>query len=187
MKDPLPDLAIRINEAHQAFEAAKKTSIEHAITAGKLLIKAKLEQNHGDWTAWLKKHCKISETTARLYMRLAKNPKTATGAVLTLRAAARSVARKKPDASKPGTVLKLVTLPPSEPLPKLLPPPELSPELSPRADLDLAWEDADAQRRFEFVQAHLADIKALLEQANSLDASAKSAQAAVSALLQMKG
>jgi len=47
---------------------------------------------HGQWLAWLRDHCKISERTAQLYMRCAKNrveiEKSATVADLTLNEAA---------------------------------------------------------------------------------------------------
>jgi Protein of unknown function (DUF3102) len=69
----LPDLAARIRVEHEAVSAALKESVRHAIAAGELLIEAKGRLSHGQWLPWLQDHCTISERTAQLYMRVAKN------------------------------------------------------------------------------------------------------------------
>ena len=69
----LPDLAARIRVEHEAVSAALKESVRHAIAAGELLIEAKGQLGHGRWLPWLRDHCTISERTAQLYMRVAKN------------------------------------------------------------------------------------------------------------------
>jgi Protein of unknown function (DUF3102) len=69
----LPDLAARIRAEHEAVSHALKESVRHAITAGELLIEAKEQLDHGQWLPWLRDHCTISERTAQLYMRVAKN------------------------------------------------------------------------------------------------------------------
>jgi phage N-6-adenine-methyltransferase len=71
----LVDIAARIKAEHQAVAASLKRSVEHAIAAGELLLEAKErpEIEHGDWLPWLQEHCEISERTAQLYIRLAKN------------------------------------------------------------------------------------------------------------------
>jgi len=70
----LTDLAARIVAAHQAVSTALKDSVQHAITAGELLIEAKDKVGgHGNWLPWLRDHCTISERTAQLYMRCARN------------------------------------------------------------------------------------------------------------------
>jgi Protein of unknown function (DUF3102) len=46
---------------------------EHAINAGRLLIEAKAQLEHGQWLPWLQEHCQVSERTARPYMRLARH------------------------------------------------------------------------------------------------------------------
>ncbi len=69
----LPDLAARIRAEHEAVSAALKESVRHAIAAGELLIEAKGRLSHGQWLPWLQDHCTISERTAQLYMRVAKN------------------------------------------------------------------------------------------------------------------
>jgi hypothetical protein len=72
----LTDLAVRIKAEHQATSDALKTSVEHAIKAGELLLEAKEQLKHGQWLPWLLNHCEISERSAQLYMRIAKNRET---------------------------------------------------------------------------------------------------------------
>jgi len=69
----LVDLAERIKVEHAAYVAAVKKSAEHAMAAGDALIEAKAQLKHGAWLPWLKGHCEISERTAQVYMRLARN------------------------------------------------------------------------------------------------------------------
>jgi hypothetical protein len=69
----LGDLAARIRSEHEATAAAMKRGVGHAIAAGGLLIEAKAQLKHGEWLPWLTEHCAMSDRTARLYMRLARN------------------------------------------------------------------------------------------------------------------
>jgi hypothetical protein len=69
----LPDLASRIQVEHKAVSASLKESLRHSIAAGELLIEAKGRVKHGEWLPWLRDHCTISERTAQLYKRCAKN------------------------------------------------------------------------------------------------------------------
>jgi len=69
----LADLAGRIKAEHTAVSTALKDSVRHAIAAGELLIEAKNQVPHGQWLPWLQDHCSMSERTAQLYMRVAKN------------------------------------------------------------------------------------------------------------------
>lgn len=69
----LPELAARIRAEHEATGDALKSSVEHGIAAGELLIEAKAKVQHGQWLPWLRDNCEMSERTAQLYMRLAKN------------------------------------------------------------------------------------------------------------------
>jgi hypothetical protein len=69
----LPDLAARIKAEHEAAAESLRDSVRHAIAAGALLIEAKTKLQHGQWLPWLRDHCTISERTAQLYMRVAKN------------------------------------------------------------------------------------------------------------------
>jgi hypothetical protein len=69
----LIELAARIKAEHEAVSVALKDSVRHAIEAGSLLLEAKEQVKHGQWLPWLREHCTISERTAQLYMRTAKN------------------------------------------------------------------------------------------------------------------
>jgi hypothetical protein len=91
----LADLAARIRAFHRATAEALRHSVENAMAAGDLLIEAKAQLKHGQWLPWLRDHCAMSERTAQLYMRCAKNrsaieeqAKSATVADLTLNEAA---------------------------------------------------------------------------------------------------
>jgi len=72
----LADLAARIRAEHEATAEALRDSVAHAMVAGDLLIEAKAQVPHGQWLPWLAEHCAISERTAQLYMRTAKNRTT---------------------------------------------------------------------------------------------------------------
>jgi hypothetical protein len=67
----LSQLAERINAEHEATEATAKASIQHARIAGELLLKAKAQVGHGNWLPWIRENCKLSERTARDYMKIA--------------------------------------------------------------------------------------------------------------------
>jgi hypothetical protein len=78
-----PDKALtfaeQINAAHQEHIRSAKGTLDYAIKAGELLILAKEtvdaenDGKRGKWEDWLNDHCPdIPETTARMYMRLAK-------------------------------------------------------------------------------------------------------------------
>ncbi|MGY4411962.1 hypothetical protein ACVWW4_003698 [Bradyrhizobium sp. LB7.1] len=66
-------LADEIRSEHAGIVQSLTRGLEHAITAGELLIEAKALLRHGQWLPWLNAHCALSERTARLYVRLAKN------------------------------------------------------------------------------------------------------------------
>ena len=70
----IDDLAARIVAEHKAVRAAMKSTLEHAMVCGDLLIEAKAKLEHGEWLPWLAEHCKsLSERTAQIYISLAKN------------------------------------------------------------------------------------------------------------------
>ncbi|MBB4259971.1 DUF3102 domain-containing protein [Bradyrhizobium sp. CIR3A] len=66
-------LAVEVRSEHAGIAQSLARGLRHAITAGELLIEAKALLKHGEWLPWLSAHCELSERTARLYMRLAKN------------------------------------------------------------------------------------------------------------------
>jgi hypothetical protein len=68
----LESLAVRIHAAHQQVEGALQTSLEHARTAGELLLEAKSRFPHGQWLPWLQATVCFSEATAQRYMQIAR-------------------------------------------------------------------------------------------------------------------
>jgi hypothetical protein len=68
----LADLAARIKAEQDLFISAARTSAEHAMRVGDLLIEAKKLVKHGEWLPWLAQHCDMSESLAQRYMRLAR-------------------------------------------------------------------------------------------------------------------
>jgi hypothetical protein len=73
LASPLAILADRINTEHEAAIAAIRKGAEHAIAAGKLLIEAKAQVEHGRWGQWLKDNFRATSRTAQLYMWLAEH------------------------------------------------------------------------------------------------------------------
>ena len=70
----IDDLAARIVAEHKAVRAAMKSTLEHALACGDLLIEAKAKLAHGTWLPWLAEHCaSLSERTAQVYISLARN------------------------------------------------------------------------------------------------------------------
>jgi len=65
-------LAEKINVATRAAEASVASAVDHALTAGRLLIEAKNHVIYGDWETWLTGNCSVAPRTAQAYMRLAK-------------------------------------------------------------------------------------------------------------------
>jgi hypothetical protein len=69
----LTTLATEIRKEHEAAERDWSSAVEHAISAGRLLIEAKAKVRHGEWLPWLENNFPASEDTAHNYMRLARN------------------------------------------------------------------------------------------------------------------
>lgn len=72
-KAGLPELAGEIRREVKAAENAWRDAVGHAIRAGELLIEAKSKVEHGGWLPWLRENFPGGETTARNYMRLARD------------------------------------------------------------------------------------------------------------------
>jgi hypothetical protein len=64
-------LAEQINAEHHQVETALRTGLEHAKRAGELLIQAKEQCRHGEWTDWIEANVHFSERTAQRYMSIA--------------------------------------------------------------------------------------------------------------------
>ncbi|MFI5003829.1 MAG: DUF3102 domain-containing protein [Solirubrobacterales bacterium] len=87
------DLAREINTEHGHVEAHKRTTIQHAIRCGELLLEMKQRVGHGNWLAWVEAHFEASERTARNYMEIAKSAAVADlGDDTTMRSALRALA-----------------------------------------------------------------------------------------------
>jgi hypothetical protein len=135
----LGDLAARIADAHAQVGAATKSALTHALSAGDLLLEARSRIGRGQWLEWLQKPCGIPQTTASLYMRLAKNrefieAQTSNGvASLTVRAALRLL---KPKAPRKGTEH-----------------PKAKPKPAEASLSSLAWSDAPGPARTQFVSS----------------------------------
>jgi hypothetical protein len=75
-RDALANLAHRIRQEHEASVSGLKHGLQHAIAAGRLLIKAKEECRqkfrHGKWLAWVREQCQMPERSAQAYMRVAR-------------------------------------------------------------------------------------------------------------------
>lgn len=70
--DTLDELASQINFAHDAAREAARLSVQHALTAGRLLLEAKTRVPHGRWIPWVEANCRFALRTAQAYMRLAE-------------------------------------------------------------------------------------------------------------------
>jgi Protein of unknown function (DUF3102) len=66
-------LASRIKSAHKSITEHTRNVIDRAIEAGDALNQAKAKFDHGQWLAWLKNNCDLSERNAQIYMQLANN------------------------------------------------------------------------------------------------------------------
>src|SRR5918996_452882 len=88
----LDSLAFYIKRNHEWAHDHAHKAVDHALTTGKLLLQAKALVPHGQWGAWLKNNCSLTDRTAQRYMRVARDlpkldaAKSATVADLPLRA-----------------------------------------------------------------------------------------------------
>ena len=71
----LPKLLARIKAEHQASAVSMQRGLEHAMAAGDLLLEAKRLAGYGNWLSWLRENYWMTEDTAQIYMRIAKNRK----------------------------------------------------------------------------------------------------------------
>lgn len=69
----LPELAADANREHAHCKAAFSDAVEHALTAGRLLLEAKVAVVHGEWLPWIEQNFDGGARTAQGYMRLAKD------------------------------------------------------------------------------------------------------------------
>ena len=67
-QDSLTGLADQINAEHRQAEEAMNGGLQHALRAGKLLLKAKGLCAHGEWLPWLEQNFAGSTRTAQCYI-----------------------------------------------------------------------------------------------------------------------
>jgi hypothetical protein len=70
-KRSLEELAREIKAELEGIATGARTTFEHAMRAGELLLQAKEQEHHGKWLKWLRENCNLSERTAQKYMRIA--------------------------------------------------------------------------------------------------------------------
>ena len=114
---PLADLAAKINDAHAQCEHAMNEGLQHALTAGQLLLKAKSQLKHGEWGPWLEANCRFAKRTAQAYMRVADRwpeleAKAQTSALLSLDGAVKLLAEPKPAADGAPPIIDVPDLSP---------------------------------------------------------------------------
>lgn len=68
----LAELAVEIKGEHDAAEYDMRNCVMHARRAGVKLIEVKNRLEHGAFMPWVKTHCEFSQSTANLYMKIAK-------------------------------------------------------------------------------------------------------------------
>lgn len=66
----LESIAAEINREHQLCYSVFRTSLEHAMRAGELLVQAKEQVSHGQWLPWVEANCEFARNTATGYMQL---------------------------------------------------------------------------------------------------------------------
>jgi hypothetical protein len=69
----LETLAEAANDAGEQVEKHAKSAVSIAITAGRALLAAKSQVDHGEWLGWLGKNWNYSQPTASRYMVIASN------------------------------------------------------------------------------------------------------------------
>jgi phage N-6-adenine-methyltransferase len=68
----LHDLAQAIEHEHQATLGAFRTTLDHAIRCGELLIQAKAQVPHGQWLPWVKANLTLKLRQCQVCMRIAE-------------------------------------------------------------------------------------------------------------------
>lgn len=90
--------ASEIEKEHLEAQSAAKNAVAHALEAGRMLLEVKAQMPHGEFGSWCSDNLPFSATTARGYMRLAKNGNTV--ADLSLRKALASIRPEVEEESK---------------------------------------------------------------------------------------
>ena len=73
-RDELTAVGLEIRREHEAVCQAVRSGLEHARTAGELLITVKTQLRHGEWLGFMAEHCPaVSPRVAQAYMRVARH------------------------------------------------------------------------------------------------------------------
>jgi hypothetical protein len=96
----LPELAARINAAHDAAFRSAQSAIEAAVECGRLLIQAKAALTHGEWLTWLEANTRVCARQSQKYMALARTPaKSELSSFSTINDALAAIAEPKEDSA----------------------------------------------------------------------------------------
>jgi chromosome segregation ATPase len=68
----LAALAAEINTLHDSAQTAAMTAVQYAAKCGQKLIEAKEACQHGGWLNWLDANCRVKDSQAGKYMRIAR-------------------------------------------------------------------------------------------------------------------
>ena len=160
-KRAMADLAKRICGEHTAYVAATqaaltavRSSLDHALRVGDLLIEAQQGVRHGEWENWVERNCRMSERTAQDYMRIARHREA-------VEAKARAAADLRPGIK---AALKLIAKPSGDgaaPLPQSGTPVNefVKPNRRTKHDLMAVWIETPADQQLAF----LADVGAVFK------------------------
>jgi hypothetical protein len=69
----LSDLGARIKSGHSSLIGLGRRYVDHAISIGEDLLKAKLLVGHGNFLKWVEDNCGFADKTAERYMKFAEN------------------------------------------------------------------------------------------------------------------
>jgi hypothetical protein len=97
----LDHLAHEINRQQQLADEHFRTSVQHALKVGGLLLLVKAGLRHGEWLPWLAANVSIAERTAQDYMNLASQRDPRRVADLPLRKALATIAEPRASAPEP--------------------------------------------------------------------------------------
>ena len=132
VKPECESLTAQIQAAHQAICSAGRNMLREAFTAGAALFKLKKLIPRGESSHYLRRHCDLSERTARIYMQFAEHrdlieAKVQHAADLSLRGALRLIGNKSPQTARS------------------------SPKVQKTALSTLSWSEASIDERRHFV------------------------------------
>ena len=156
LKTSLTDLAHEITTCHHAASAALGQAAEHAMAAGDLLIKVRLELGHGPFGEWVEANCKMSYRTARVYMQLAQNRDAIEAGMkchsdMSIRGCLRLIGQSGGSSCQDGSDLCQ-----NDPEPSLR---QWRPKQTTRHDIMEAWMHASAEERERFVHSVGRDLE----------------------------